>query len=345
MFLIIAIVLLLLLAGGGAYAYYSGAFISLSRLTAEAMDSARSAHSAAYDTTATIDLSEITDAAGGLSQLVPGVAGGKLSLTTTGLYDVSDPENTKGSSFISINLGSLSLAAEIRVLNDTLYAELTNAPVIAFFPMLSSYQNKWISFPYKGQNGQVTGNPLSSSLGIDTGIMSKLSPDQKDHVYQMLRNASLLKTVKRFSPEEIGGALSYHFSFDLDQAGIAAYLQSLKSYINDIGKNDSVLSSFDPTSLAKELAKIKDFKGEIWIGRQDHLPHKLTLTFGVNPDETKPGQIKVNVVSILSDWNKPVAVVAPADSVPFETFVSNMMPSPVKAPQTNAKKPPIKSKK
>jgi hypothetical protein len=325
-FFIILIIILLGILGGGAYAYYSGVFVSLPRLTSQAIDSARAAHSANYDITANVDLSEFQDITSELSQLFSsGIGSQQLSFTGKGSYDNSDPNNSKSSSVISVNMDSFSFTAEFRLLNSILYGVIIKAPTIAFFPMFSSYENKWISIPFKSPDGQIVNNPLTALSPVNPNLTDKFTAEQKDYIYKMSRDAHFVKSVKKLSPETVGGELSYHFIFDLDREGIVSYLQSLKEYVNSIGKDDSELSAFDPTSFTKSLDTLKDFKGEIWIGRNDKLLHKFMLNFGIQPDETKVEKAKINVVGIFSEWNQPVSIVAPAESIPIETFISDML--------------------
>lgn len=328
---IVYIILVLILVGalaGGVYAYYSGMFMSTSRLTSEAIYNARSAKSVNYDITVSADLSEISTA-GGISPIfLGGINSKQFNLTSKGSYDNSDLENLKGSSSIFINTGSSSVEVEFRVLSETLYAVLKKAPALAFLPMIADYENKWVSFPFKSSDGQIAvDNPIIAMSPIDPNILNQLTSEQREHIYQMVRDAHFVKVVRKLSPETISGELSYHFIFDLDREGIITYAEELKEYINTFGKNDSVLSSFDPTSFTKELDKLKDFKGEIWIGRNDKLLHKFVLNFGVQPDVTKTEQVKIKVVGIFSGWNQPVSIIAPAESIPFETLISNIMSS------------------
>jgi hypothetical protein len=162
---------------------------------------------------------------------------------------------------------------------------------------------------------------------VGSNITDKLTADQKEHIYEMTRDAHFVKTVARFSPETVGGVLSYNFTFDLDRAGINTYLTALKNYVNTVGNDSSALSAFDPTSINKSLDQIKNFNGEVWIGRSDKLLHKITLNFSVQPDPTKDEEVKITMVSIFSNWNQPVSIVAPDSSVPFETLISSLMTS------------------
>ena len=326
--LIVAIIILLCAISGVVYAYYSGLFLSLPNLTSKALDNVRNTNSATYDTTISFDFSELKDTTGEVNQLLSGgMFPSSFSFTTKGSYDFSDTNNKKLSSNISINGGLFSIMLDFKLVDDTLFGELVKAPTLSFLPTLTKYENKWFSFSFKSAEAQSLNNmfnPVSGISGVDSKVTDKITPEQLAKIYQMTRNANFIKTVQRFSPETISGQSSYHFAFDLDKGGIISYFKNLKEYVNSIGKNDSSLSSFDPTSFTADLDKIKDFKGEIWIGRKDNLPYKVTLSFGVKPDESKNETIKINIVSIFSDWNKPTLITAPTESVPFQEFISSV---------------------
>ena len=329
LFLIITIFLLFCAISGGVYAYYTGLFLSLPKLTSKAIDNIRNTNSAAYDTTFSVDFSEIKDATNGINQLLSGgIAPTKTSLTVKGSYDFSDTKNKKISSNVSLNGGLFSTVLDFKVVDDTLFGEIIKAPTLSFLPVLAQYEGKWFSFPFKSENAQSLNNslnPISGIVGTDSSIVNKITPEQKESLYQITRNANFIKTVKRFSPETISGELSYHFTFDLDREGINNYLKSLKEYVNSVGKDDSSLSAFDPTSFSQTLDKIQDFKGELWISRKEILPSKIILDFAVKPDSNKDEKIKVNIVSIFSAWNQPVSITAPAESTSFQEFISGVM--------------------
>ncbi|MFZ2149548.1 MAG: hypothetical protein WAV15_00065 [Minisyncoccia bacterium] len=321
------IALILIVAGaGGAYGYYSGFFISLPRLTAEALSSAKDAKSATYDTTINIDFSESKEVSDSLQLFAEGMSGiNQVNVTVKGAYDISDKENTKGTTAFSASLGAMSLAGEFRFLNDILYSVITKAPTLSMFPIGASIENKWVSIPLKSENGPIPDSPLSALSPVNPNVLGELTDEQKARLFEMLREASLVKTVKKLPPETILGESAYHFVFDLDQEGIRSYLQAVKEYVNTVGKDNSALSSFNPESFYEELAKMEDFEGEIWIGRSDKLPRKVSLKFGIGTKESSNEKVKITIVSIFSDWNKPISITAPAESVPLETFFNEMM--------------------
>jgi hypothetical protein len=323
--LVTSIVVLLGVASGVAYGFYSGMFLSPSSLVSESIEKTSHTTSATYDITLGVDISGAKSVLADVGQLLsPGVDSSKITVTVKGSYDSADAENLKSSSVFSFGAGSSSLSAEFRVLNDNFYGRLIKAPSVGILPMFSAFENKWVSFPYKSPDGELVDNPITSFSGVDASMINKLTPEQEETLYKMSREASFIKVTKKLPPETITGEMSYHFMFDLDREGIISYFQALKEYINSIGKDDSAMSAFDPTAFSKELDKIENFSGEIWIGRKDRMIHKVVSNFDMKVPDVENEKIKLNMVGVFSGWNEPVSIVAPTDSVPFETFLSNI---------------------
>ncbi len=246
-FILPIIVLILLLAASvGAYAYFTGYFTPLEKTTAQALESMYSAKSASFDITTTVDLSDAgKSTTDGLAMLSDGIPVNKVSITAKGMYDLSDVNNEKLSTTISVGAGSMNVDAELRYLDKTLYAQLTKIPAATLIPNLASFTNQWIALPSDGNTDGLSDTPFVSLPGIDSKIFSSLTIEQKAHLYDLARNSHFITVTKKESPESINGKLAYHFYFDLDKKGIAEYLKQVESYIHEIGKNDSKLNSIE----------------------------------------------------------------------------------------------------
>ncbi len=326
-FLIIAIIILGVAGAASAYAYYSGYFVSPDVVTTEAFQAAREATSGAFDTTITIDTSGLKNSKPSTMQFLPIGASKKFSITTKGTYDMSDSLNSKFDVALSFDLGTLSAAANVRSVDGMFYATLTKVPTVSLVPMpiFSNYQNKWISFVSKGENSILERLPLMTTTGINPNTFSRLTEEQKDHIYDLTTDAHFVTVTQKLPSETVGGASSYHYMFDLDRAGVAAYFEKLKEYVQTIGKDDSVLSSFDPTLYNQSLESIQNFIGEAWIGKSDKLPHKVVLSFDIlRKGHEDEGAVKIGMVSIFSDWNTPQSVPVPAGSMTLENFMAEM---------------------
>jgi hypothetical protein len=320
------ITVLALLLGGLSYAYYSGYFTPFEKTTAQALESMYSAKSASFDITTTVDLSDAgKSTTDGLAMLSGGVPVNKVSITAKGMYDLSDVNNEKLSTTISVGAGSMNVDAELRYLDKTLYAQLTKIPAVTLIPNLVSFTNQWIALPSDGNTDGLSDTPFVSLPGIDSKIFSSLTIEQKAHLYDLARNSHFITVTKKESPESINGKLAYHFYFDLDKKGIAEYLKQVESYIHEIGKNDSKLSSFDVSSGIKQLDSIQDFVGEAWIGKTDKLLAKTNINFSVvSMNNNEQSIIKVAVIGIFDKWNEPVTVAVPESSKTIEDIMKDM---------------------
>ncbi len=318
-------VLLLVLAGGAsAYGYYSGLFVNFPTLEKQAIENAHNAKTANFDATIDVDFSDIkSDSLGSLSMF--GINSKNLVLTTKGSYDVNDGNNPKVDMNLSLTLGTFYATGEIRALDNTLYGTITKMPAALSLLPLSISPSKWFSYPYKAKQSDISNNGLPGLSTLYPNIQDNLTDEQKEHIYELGRDAHLIKQVKKLPMETVGGESSYHFSFDLDREGMLAYLQATEDYIKTSGKDNSALSVFDTSSLKKGLDTIKDFQGEIWIGKSDKMTHKITMNCNIQLDATKDEVAKVSVAVIMSGWNQPVTIVAPVDSTPLESLVQTSL--------------------
>jgi len=330
---VIAMLVLLCTAGAASsYVYYTGAFVTLPKLLAESVDKSKVVTSSKYEVNLSVDFSELKDIYNPLDSLSDlGIDSSKINFTINGASDRSDKDNPKLSSNILFNVGGyISVEAESRLIDNTLYMKLAKMPTLGNFPLpipeFSQYENKWFNFPLKLAGEEAMEDPFYPSISFgDNYPFGELTPQQKDELYKILREVSFIKTVKRLSPETVGGVSSYHFSFDLDKEVLASYIESIQTYIKSIDKNNEMLLYIDRESIVQVLNQVKDFMGEIWIGRNDKLVHKIDLSFGVQPDMVKNEKLKIRLTSSMSDYGKPVVVVTPAESTPLSDLMEESM--------------------
>lgn len=324
--LIIAGAIVALLAIGGiAYGYYAKSNnVSLPEVTAKALERVQEAKSVVFDSTLTIDLGNLHDKDFEDIFQGSGLTTKTISLTSKGAFDIFDEAKPKLQTTLSFSAGRYSAEAEIRAVNEILYARVTKMPALGMGDM-SEIMNKWYEFPYSGEGMAASGLPPVSEMLGGTGFdtLEALTPEQKEHIAELTKNAHFV-TAQKLENETVGGAASHHFSFVLDQAGIEAYLTKVRDYIHSVGKNDSRLSSFDPVEGYREsMESIKNLHGEAWIGRADGLPHKFIIEFDVT--DGSEDLVGIKLVGVFSDWNKPVTVTAPLDVTPFMSLIEQSL--------------------
>lgn len=307
---IVFILILLGVAGAAVYAYQSGVFVSLPKLLADSFEKTETAKTYSHNFSFEADFSglkDLDDASNPLSSL--GIIPKEFKLSMYGSSDMSDKNNLKTSSVISINMNPISAGAEMRLVGDMFYARLTQLPTLSVLPipMLSEYKDKWFSFPYN----------LSQS-GINE---TQFTAEQQQYLAKMFRDAHIIKPVSKVATETVDGVSTYHFSFILDKDALASFMKSMVEYLKSIREDESQFSDAEEQELNEGLEAIKDFKGEVWIGRNDKLMRKITISFGIVPDPAKDEQVKIKMMGLMTNWNEPVSILAPAESTPFQTLI------------------------
>ncbi len=332
------IIILLLLAGGGLYGYYSGYFSPLSNIFLKSVDNVRLAQSAGFDVV--IEYSKVVKEdveQSGLEDLglFPDFDTSTIKFTTTGKYDFYLPENKKSYADLFVEVGSLDIGAEIRTIDNNFYAQITKLPSLSLLAGFSDFEKKWIYFPLSSkEDGEETetnleGSPLdmvSEIFGVDSKILELITPEQKEAIYNLTKNAKLITVVDKFTPEKINDVLSYHFAFVLNKEGITEYINSLKNFINEIGKDNATLSSFDPTDIIEDLELINNFLGEAWIGKENYLPYKLVVSLdNMSTEGVKESDVKITAV--FKDWDLPQGIEAPLGALSLEEFFATFVES------------------
>jgi hypothetical protein len=304
--LLIFIILALLIVGGtAAYAYHSGAFVTLPSLINDAVKNSGTVTSSKFDIKIDADMSELNSK----SAMPFGVDLSKLSVMMQGRVNSADPKNSKVSMDMSMILGLFVAKAEIITLGKDAYVKVTEIPAMiqAMIPKAPDFINKWYSY---------------TNTAYSPNVELSMTKEQKEHITDLAKNLKILNTSKKLAPETINGELSYHFAFDINAEELSKYLVQVSDYLNSINP-DPAKTPLNIETAKKEFEKIKDISGEIWIGRSSKMIGKVNLSFDVVPDLAKAEKAKINLSATFSDWNKPVDIEAPANSIPLTSLIDS----------------------
>lgn len=320
-FLIIFI--LILLIAGGALAYASGYFISTSNFFSKIIDSSKNNKTVSFDANVNIDGSKMKISETYASLGVDNTKTANFNMT--GTIDMRDSQKLKFDVLYKFKMDKIEAGINIRSINDSIYLNLTKGPNLGFFSLVP-FENKWINISMKDKEGKLnTNNPLFSVSPIDSVLINGMTEEQKQHITDITKTASFIKITKKHLPEMMDGSLSYHISFDLDKEGAVSYFKEVTDYLKSIDKNNTALSSLDTADYDKLMKAINNFKGELWLGIFDNLPHKILIDGDIiNPEKPEDGSIKVNMSVVYKDWNKPVTIEAPSNAMTIEEFMASI---------------------
>jgi len=310
----------LLLAGGTIYGYYSGYLVSMPKVAQEALGLVAKSSSVNFDTTTTLDWSQMKEGTG-YDTFSGGLASSrKLSFNIKGQYDSFHADDVKGSLELLFTLGAVTSDVEVKLAKEVLYAEVKQFPNIAFFDQFTKLQNKWVKFPVPEVQKLRTDNLLNQSTlltfsGVDPMVVANLQAEQKSKLYEITRNASFFKITKKLPVEDINGDTSYHFIFEPDYPGIKTYLDNLKVYAGTLVNYG--VPAFDSEKAYQEITtSVKSFEGNAWVSRKTGFPTKVTITLGmVNPQKIDQGELKIETTSLFNNWNIPITVTPPEESI------------------------------
>lgn len=78
-------------------------------------------------------------------------------------------------------------------------------------------------------------------------------------------------------------------------------------------------------SMIDEGFKAIEFsEGEIWIGKKDLLPYKISLSLLIKETDKSKTSEKINFVLLLKNFNKPVQIDVPTQAKPLEEILEGL---------------------
>jgi hypothetical protein len=317
-------ILLLLIVGGGASAYYLGYFESPSAVVATAQKNMQDATSAKFDMTINMK-ANYKDPSKNPPPFM-GLDFSNVIIQLKGASENIDSKN-KGNLDLSLSLGTIQASMKFRVLDEILYAMLDKAPTFGLAE-ISKYQNRW--FALRFDNKQDTSVNMIPVVGSTKSSLEKLTKEELAEFESITMNASFIKILDKNGTDTLEGVNTSRYTFDLDKEGILDYLIQVKNFMGKLANRDSSFSTFadiDTASISEQLAKINNFQGEVWIGKKDKFPHKLTVSFSTDIGEAPEvlGSYETSIFVLLGDWNMPVPVEKPAEATDFKAFIDESL--------------------
>ncbi len=324
MLLMMAVIVLLLVGGGGAFAYYSGYFESPVAVMAQTSKNLQNSKSAKFDMTMSLK-TRLNDPAKNPTSFF-GFDFSNIVMQVKGSSENND-NNEKADLVMSFNVGNIEASLQVKVLNKVLYTSLLKAPTFGLAD-LTAYQNKWFFIKQDDQND--TSTNMIPVVGTGKSIYDKLTEEEKKTIYAIGEKANFITALKKNGSDSLEGVATNRYTFDLDKAGILDYLLQVKNFLTTLANRDSyfsVYSNYDFGDISKTLEKVKNFQGEVWIGKKDKLPRKVTINFSTDMTngDAVIGSVDINMFALLSDWNMPVKVEAPVDAVDFKSLINSQL--------------------
>ena len=277
------------------------------------------------------------------------VSQGKLSLNINGDSDVTDVKNPKGNFALTVNVtmpGTTSpvAAADLSVttISGVEYLKLNNLTIPEEFSFpgldISGIQGKWLKID------QASVNTLSKESGAEITIPQQNNAELTKKIQDLFVSENLLSNVKQLSDQTINGQNTYRYSITINNAKIKDLLNKvidLQQQTQTPSTSENGQSAISYGILAKSfinpyIEKLGDLNMEISIGKKDYMLYGVKIEKSVDMSQLigntgeGSGGVAAPIISIKfditnSNFNKPVAIQAPADSQKFEDVLAPLM--------------------
>ena len=304
------IILVLIGIGGWAsYAYYSQNALTPEELIMAANQNFLDLESGNLDVTMSVDFKDIAKEDPESNKFFLGFGMTEVAFTLKGSYDTRDLENPKYDFDIEAGSGMLSIAGGLRVIDKMGYLRVGKIPAIAE-EMAGQFTDKWFSFPIEGEE-------LEESLRGFTEA-------EKEFIYDTALNDQSFKILEELAPETVNGDLSRHFSFGMDRVALKACIIKIGEYLNTTRQGEDGEPYFDTVAFDKEFEAVRKIDGSIWISKGDNYMNKMILNLELAPDPKKSEVVRINFAGTFGGFNKPVRIVAPTETTPFEEVFGDM---------------------
>lgn len=235
---------------------------------------------------------------------------------------LQDSSNQKNNSQLTININSsgsssqpflsnFNLGLEARWLDKTIYAKLTNLPDLGFFDT-SFLKDQWVSFD---ATGVLDKNKL---------FKENMTPELRAQLLKLLIEKKVLVIKAKLPSEKLDNQNMFHYQLTVSKEGLDSF--DLVAYPLVTGKQPTpeeiAEMAADSTKLVNSLEDI-----QIWIGKDDYLPHKLSFNSKITETSKSEFSGSVSFVLTASDFNQPVVISAPESSKSFAELMDYFLNS------------------
>ncbi|MFH0873722.1 MAG: hypothetical protein V1846_02670 [Candidatus Komeilibacteria bacterium] len=327
--LLVVIILLGLIALGAGAAGYWYFFPSPERVLQKMSQQLATITSSEYqgEIKAEIPSSDLSPALGlgGMSatstSAVPKI--GTFLVTFSGKGNVNDLNNPNGQFIFNTKTDALPSAGpaetnfglEARTIGKIAYLRFISLPNFGSFD-LSFLANQWVKLDYEALQNQF-GSAVKDQLA-----QQKLTPEQIQQIKQAVSEANLLTVTATLPGEKIEAQDTYHYKVVLNKAAVKQLLIDLKKIVENKDFTAEELQNIDKTMEAFDVTE-----GEIWIGKKDYLPYKLTFQSTIKNADKPEMVVKITTSLQFKNYNQPVVIEAPAESKTFEELMVYLLTS------------------
>lgn len=300
----VALVVLVAAAGAAAYTYYPPSPEKLaSRMQANFTAVKTAEFALKMDMEVKTTLASMPDAPDAGPRQV------KISMEMEGASDESDANNPKFYGVMKMTGEGLVVSADLRTIGKTVYVKLNEAPFLGFIDP-GKIKNQWI---------RIDTAELEKQLGSSTQGYSSLTEDDEKLIQSLYENSKIIKFEKRLASETVNSVSTYHYDFTVDEVELKTFALRVLEITN------KQMTTEDKAMFEKSLDQVEFEPGQIWIGRKDSLPYKVSLNVNFKGNEQALAEGKIALTINFKNYNKPVTVEVPSNSTDFKDLFGELL--------------------
>lgn len=228
-----------------------------------------------------------------------------LNLTFKGGTDENNSSNPLGYFFLGFNLSdSLSDASykgdfETRTIDNIVYIKFNYTSEVSDPDMqkvLDVVNDQWIKIDPQSLNDSGLNDTLWQDQLQQLQDQQQLTSEQKENIKNLATKYQVMKITEIMADTTVNGASVYHYQYLID-------MQELQSMMEEL--NNTINPDSNPYK-SRSISEVQNIVGEIWIGKSDLLPYKMTVEPQI--DET----VNMDFVLYMKNFNKPLNLDIPS---------------------------------
>ncbi len=233
-----------------------------------------------------------------------------FSFSSEGSIDVRNDDEPKFQGLLAVAVGmeglDISAEGELRNIGDTSYFKLNKVPTFGIVS-LEEFKDQWF---------EADPESVKEETGVDIAGESRewLSQDKQRRVSEAFRKSGAL-TLEKKGSEEVDGTATHRIGYRVDEGKLRTLAAELYRIVEDKEMNDDQRQELDD---ALEEAEFKP--GDLWIGKSDYLPRKIT---GGLSGEGETGSSTLTIELSFKNYNQDVpAITVPEGAKPVSELSS-----------------------
>ncbi len=231
----------------------------------------------------------------------------------SGASDQTNAEKPRGSASVVVTLDyknqeskPATYGFDVRTIDDSTFVKLPTIPN-SVLPDLPPSQDFWID---------INANDIAKALE-QTGVLVHASETPPtyltDKVKQTFLDAHVIQPTEKFSDEIIHGANTYHLGYTINREGFIKVIQAIFAETNASADDPFIKERLN--TIQEQINSLASMPyGEIWVGKRDFLPYKMTVHIAIATGSAQKKIADLFMTVSFKNYNTPVTIDAPVDA-------------------------------